>query len=87
MRTDFITGYVHGASIENGRDRDLGGMTVKSWDGSTTLASIRIISARRVRSWIGSYMYAYEARTPDGRRYHGRGFGNMMIVNLYPYAT
>jgi len=84
MPLDVIVGYVHGARTEQGRDYDSGNMTVLAGNGGPALAHIRIKGSWRVQSWIGSRMYAYEGLDASGRRYHGRGFGNCMIVRLYP---
>jgi len=46
------------------------------------IGTCRVVSKYRMpRSWIGSWMYCYRA-TVDGEQYHGRGFGNGMLLRL-----
>lgn len=55
-----------------------------TWDGQLIdgLGMLFITSSWAMpRSWIGSRMYAYRA-TYKGKRYHGRGFGDGMLLRL-----
>lgn len=56
--------------------------TLTTWEGKP-IGTVREISKWRTpRSWVSSYMHAYVAEV-DGKRYHGRGCGEGMVLKLH----
>lgn len=59
------------------------GSTLKTWNGQV-IDGLRLFvtsSWRTPRSYVGDRMYSYRA-TYKGRRYHGRGYGDGMLLRL-----
>jgi hypothetical protein len=60
------------------------GRVLATWDGKP-LGTCRVVSSYPTpRSWLGSRMYCYRAviESDPGAEYHGRGFGDGMILRL-----
>lgn len=68
-QTGVIVGYPKGDRLQTWGGKDIEGL------------KLRVVSTWSVRSWIGSTMYAYSA-VYNGRKYHGRGFGDGMSLVL-----
>lgn len=61
------------------------GRALQTFEGEV-IAGVRleVYSSWKVKSWVGERMYAYRAVDKDGNRYHGRGFGDGMLLILRP---
>jgi hypothetical protein len=67
-----IAGYPKGSKLLNYEGRVYEGVRLE------------VYSSWAVKSWVGTKMYAYRARDAKGREYHGRGFGDGMLLILRP---
>jgi hypothetical protein len=58
------------------------GLALMTWSGETCLARLEVVGTRG--KWRGNRepLTSYRAVTPDGRRFHGRGLGEGMILKL-----
>lgn len=65
----YIVGYPKGSGLQ-------------TWDGQDMGIRLQVVSSWPVRSYIGTRMYAYCADI-GGVRYHGRGFGDGIVLKLH----
>lgn len=56
-----------------------------TWHG-TPIGTWRAVSSWRAASYMGTHMYAIRA-TVDGATYHGRGFGEGMVLRAKRIAS
>lgn len=58
---------------------------ITNWHGTEVLGTATIRAMWRTpRSFVSSWMFSIEVKTPDGKLWIGRTAGNGMCVNLRP---